>query len=530
MKKTIIPVIIAVMFHAASAQANPSESGVTGLLTVPTADTLDSGNLCFGLWGDVSKNKDTVKHATIIPAALTLGIGSFWEIYGSYPNLLFNSQEDQSGKGTANLGTKLRVVGKRNSNFKLAADVFGMRHISEDPNINGVTDIGTRLIASFNLTRFSVHAYGGYLAAGDQPGRNTNDQILYGGGVEYSPTSRAKVTVELSGSQGTSSGTSKSDLPTEGMVGFQYYISPHLTVNVGAGVGLNSASPDYRFIVGLTTCQGVGTYIKPVPRLVEEPEAKPQQVVKAAKIAPISSLLTASTAAAPASKLEIPVTPDQEEIVIKPYGQVVIPQQPQKAQTVLPVLPVQQVIPVMPVLTQEVAVVPRKEEVRVSPRETVITTSSDQVEGQTPLYGVDMKGEKVEVISDAPQRLPETVNVYRKFRFPDVMFEFDQMTLSDEVKRSLSEVAEQIRADKKIVYLRIDGHTDSIGSDKYNMDLSLKRSIAVANYLTTREGIDPKMIFVKGMGKTKLLADNVTTEGRRINRRFEILFLVPKGN
>ena len=75
----------------------------------------------------------------------------------------------------------------------------------------------------------------------------------------------------------------------------------------------------------------------------------------------------------------------------------------------------------------------------------------------------------------------------------------------------------------------ISGHTDSIGSEKYNMDLSLKRAIAVAHYMVTREGIDPKMLFVKGMGKTKLLSGNETTEGRRINRRFEILFLVPKG-
>ncbi len=135
----------------------------------------------------------------------------------------------------------------------------------------------------------------------------------------------------------------------------------------------------------------------------------------------------------------------------------------------------------------------------------------------------------MEVLSGSSQLLSKTVTVYRKFRFPDVMFEFGQMDLSDEVKRSLSEVAEHIRSDKKTAYIRIDGHTDSIGSEKYNMDLSLKRAIAVAHYMVTREGIDPKMLFVKGMGKTKLLSGNETTEGRRINRRFEILFLVPKG-
>lgn len=524
MKKFIFLAIGALFLSAPSAFANPSQSGVTGLLAVPSADTLDSGNLCFGLWGDLSKNKETGKHAVIMPAALTLGIGSFWEIYGSYPNLLFNDQQELANKGTANLGTKLRIFGKRNANFKLATDVFAMRHVSDNTDINGVTDVGGRLIASFFTPLFAVHAYGGYLSPGNQPGTIMDDQILYGGGIEFSPTSRTKLTLELIGSQNSKSGTSSKDAPIESLVGVQYYISPHLTFNAGAGARVNSTGQDWRAIIGFTTCQGVGTYIKPVPRLVMEPEAKPQETVKAAKIAPISLLLK-STAVAPASKLELPVDPDREEIVIKPFGQVIIPPQPQRAQTQLPVMPVMQA---MPVLTQQVPLPQRKEEVRVAPRE-VVTTSGDQVEGQTPLLAVDVRGEKVEVLPGGAQKLPEIVNVYRKFRFPDVMFEFGQMDLSEEVKRSLSEVAEQIRADKKTAYIRIDGHTDSIGSDKYNMDLSLKRAIAVANHLITREGIDPKMLFVKGMGKTKLLSDNVTTEGRRINRRFEILFLVPKG-
>jgi len=76
--------------------------------------------------------------------------------------------------------------------------------------------------------------------------------------------------------------------------------------------------------------------------------------------------------------------------------------------------------------------------------------------------------------------------------------------------------------------MRIDGHTDAVGSVKYNMDLSLKRAITVANYLITREGIDPSRIFVRGMGKSTPIADNSTDEGRKLNRRFEIVFLVHK--
>ena len=120
--------------------------------------------------------------------------------------------------------------------------------------------------------------------------------------------------------------------------------------------------------------------------------------------------------------------------------------------------------------------------------------------------------------------------VYRKFRFPDIMFEFGQSELSNEVKKSLSEVAEQARNDKNWTYMRVDGHTDSIGSTGYNMDLSVKRAIAIASYLIIKEGIDPSKVFIKGLGKSKLIADNATTDGRRLNRRFEVLLLVPKGN
>jgi len=97
-----------------------------------------------------------------------------------------------------------------------------------------------------------------------------------------------------------------------------------------------------------------------------------------------------------------------------------------------------------------------------------------------------------------------------------------------EVIKSISELAEFIRNDKKWVYLRIDGHTDGVGSVTYNMDLSLKRAIAVANYLITREGIDPVRMFVRGMGKSAPIADNSTDEGRKLNRRFEVVFLVHK--
>jgi outer membrane protein OmpA-like peptidoglycan-associated protein len=92
----------------------------------------------------------------------------------------------------------------------------------------------------------------------------------------------------------------------------------------------------------------------------------------------------------------------------------------------------------------------------------------------------------------------------------------------------LSEVAEQIRKDKKWLYIKIDGHTDGIGSTAYNMDLSLKRAIAAASYIISHEGVDPSKVFIKGFGKSSPMAENNTAAGRRDNRRTELLFLVSK--
>src|SRR6056297_1707817 len=78
----------------------PTTCGETGLLNQPTAQTLNSGNICVGLWGDHSEwgqSPAAEFDATVMPFAITLGLGSFMEAYGSFPNLLFNDEETASG-------------------------------------------------------------------------------------------------------------------------------------------------------------------------------------------------------------------------------------------------------------------------------------------------------------------------------------------------------------------------------------------------------------------------------------------------
>ena len=70
--------------------------------------------------------------------------------------------------------------------------------------------------------------------------------------------------------------------------------------------------------------------------------------------------------------------------------------------------------------------------------------------------------------------------------------------------------------------IRDRGHTDSTGSAEKNQDLSLKRALAVRDYLIS-EGIAASATDVAGFGASKPIADNATTDGRARNRRVEIV-------
>jgi outer membrane protein OmpA-like peptidoglycan-associated protein len=495
--------------------ANPTQYGSTGLINIPTADTLDSANFCFGVWGNCSKKGNT-GITSIMPVTLTLGIGTFWEVYGTYPNVYLNNEAPYSGRGTADAGMKLRFLGSRSSKFKLAVDTHISRYIDDDPKYNGVTDVGGKLIATLRSDLLAAHLFGGYMSNGNSRDVEQTNPVKskreypVGIGIDFNPSTRTKMTTEL-----TAADAKSADAPIEATLGFQYYLTPHLTFNLAYSKGLNDAAADWRVVFGLSTCQGVGAYIKPVP-VVTRKGAK-AEVIKPTKVIALSPLLIKTPAlTTPVSKFEVPVDSEGDEILIRPYGNIVIAQQPAATPVSLPKMAVAEQIP--PETAGPSAVLP------VAPiKEGATEYSLTRVSGVTPLYGVTLTGQVSRV-----EKLNTPVTAYRKFRLPDNLFEFDNADMIPEVQKSVAELAEFIRKDTKWEFIRIDGHTDAVGSVKYNMDLSLKRAITVANYLITREGIDPSRIFVRGMGKSAPIADNSTDEGRKLNRRFEIVFLVHK--
>lgn len=102
----------------------------------------------------------------------------------------------------------------------------------------------------------------------------------------------------------------------------------------------------------------------------------------------------------------------------------------------------------------------------------------------------------------------------------DVNFEFDSATLTMGAERILDDVADKLRANQN-VRVRIEGHTDSMGSEAYNQDLSQARADAVADYLM-RQGVDAERMRTIGYGESQPVASNDTDAGRAENRRVEL--------
>jgi OmpA-OmpF porin, OOP family len=103
----------------------------------------------------------------------------------------------------------------------------------------------------------------------------------------------------------------------------------------------------------------------------------------------------------------------------------------------------------------------------------------------------------------------------------EVLFAFDQDTLSDgapsELDRAVEAIRERPRAD-----VTIEGHTDDVGQDDYNLALSERRARAVAIFLA-QHGIARDRIRSRGFGKTRPVGPNDTEDHRRKNRRVEIV-------
>ncbi len=135
-------------------------------------------------------------------------------------------------------------------------------------------------------------------------------------------------------------------------------------------------------------------------------------------------------------------------------------------------------------------------------------------------------------VNDEEDKCPDVPGTVANFGCPeikqDVIQKFNKIanqiyfatgksTILSKSFKPLNEVVKSLNENPTYM-LEIEGHTDNVGKDEYNMTLSEKRAAAVKAYLV-KKGIDPARLTSKGYGETQPIADNKTAKGRAKNRR-----------
>ena len=106
-----------------------------------------------------------------------------------------------------------------------------------------------------------------------------------------------------------------------------------------------------------------------------------------------------------------------------------------------------------------------------------------------------------------------------------IFFEFNSATLRPEGRALLDKVGAALASDELTSFrFSVEGHTDNIGSEKYNHSLSTQRAYAVKEYLVAR-GVPEDRLGTIGHGENEPVADNSSDIGRQRNRRVELINL-----
>lgn len=103
----------------------------------------------------------------------------------------------------------------------------------------------------------------------------------------------------------------------------------------------------------------------------------------------------------------------------------------------------------------------------------------------------------------------------------DTLFDFDKSVLKLEGRQMLDGLIGKINKEFNLEVVIAVGHTDSVGTDAYNMKLGQRRAEAVKAYMVSR-GIEKNRVYTDSKGESQPVADNKTAQGRAKNRRVEI--------
>ena len=102
----------------------------------------------------------------------------------------------------------------------------------------------------------------------------------------------------------------------------------------------------------------------------------------------------------------------------------------------------------------------------------------------------------------------------------EILFDFDSASLRSESRETLRELA-GVLARYPDQSVSVAGHTDSVGSDDYNQNLSEQRAAAVKDFLVA-QGVPRSRVAAYGYGETRPVSSNTSADGRQLNRRVQV--------
>lgn len=142
--------------------------------------------------------------------------------------------------------------------------------------------------------------------------------------------------------------------------------------------------------------------------------------------------------------------------------------------------------------------------------------------GAGAIIGRDMDKQAEQIKNDIPGAKVERVDEGIKVEFNEkILFAFSKSDLGDSAKDNLNKLVAILNKYPN-TNIEIQGHTDSRGTDEYNMALSLRRANAVRDYLAS-QGIAGTRMTTRGFGESAPAYSNDTPEGMAQNRRVEFL-------
>ncbi len=144
---------------------------------------------------------------------------------------------------------------------------------------------------------------------------------------------------------------------------------------------------------------------------------------------------------------------------------------------------------------------------------------------QAAIDGVSRTAQDALDRANAAGKLAEGKLVYEMSISSQIAFKFESSNLTDAAKADLDAFATKLKTDNKNVFIEIQGHTDSSGSQMTNLKLGQARADAVHYYLATTGGLPLHRMNSISYGESAPVADNKTRDGRMENRRVTLVVL-----